>query len=408
MTRAPQLGKVLLYSHDSYGLGHLRRSLAIARRLLGEASPPQVVLASGSPVLDRVDRPERLITAQLPPVTKVGPEEYRPTDALISMSLVKQARSAVLRDITLRWRPDVLLVDHAPHGLKGELLPVFDAIRSRGLPTKVVLGLRDILDEPASVRSAWAEQGVYETLGDVYDQVMVYGERDLFDVVGAYGIPEPLASRVEFCGYVTSEVPSGRPATGRAPAVGGHVLGTVGGGGDGVEVLASTLEAARRADLPAVLCTGPLMSAADRAVLDQAVARYRRLGQKVRVLEHVQDLPALARDARCVVSRGGYNTLCELLALSVPVVVVPRVWPRREQLLRARAFTERGLVCLVDPRHDDLAGRVAAAVSGAMAGDAPARLPLDLGGARRAVAVLAETLGGERGTGAALDDRIPA
>lgn len=424
MTRAARLGKVLLYSHDSYGLGHLRRNLAVARHLLGERHPPQVVLASGSPVLDRVDRPERLVCAQLPPVTKIGPEEYRPLEANVSMSLVKQARSAVLRDVVLRWRPDVLLVDHAPHGLKGELLPVFETIESRMLATKVVLGLRDILDEPARVRATWVDQGVYETLAAVYDQVVVYGERDLFDVVDAYGIPEPLASRVEFCGYVTSE----QATPDRAADPAGYVLGTVGGGGDGVDVLVATLEAARRAGSPAVLCTGPLMSRADRLTLDRAVARFgSALG--VSVLEHVQDLPSLARGARCVVTRGGYNTLCELLAVSVPVVVVPRVWPRREQLLRARAFAGRGLVHVVDPRRGDLGERVAAAVvrasaggagtstggagtsaggGGTSAGGGRPRRPLDLGGARRVVEVLARTFADGCDAGAPLGSRIPA
>ncbi len=403
MIPAPQLGKVLLYSHDSYGLGHLRRSLAIARRLLDHPHAPQVVLASGSPVLDRVERPERLITAQLPPVTKVGPEEYRPVDSNVSMSLVRRARSAVLQDVALRWRPDVLLVDHAPHGLKGELLPVFDAITSRKLGTRVVLGLRDILDEPSAVRDAWEAQGVYETLGSVYDQVMVYGERDLFDVAGAYAIPEPLASRIEYCGYVTSDRPT---AAGRAPGCRGYVLGTVGGGGDGVDVLIATLEAAGRIGMPAVLCTGPLMAPDDRHLLHQAIDRYRHV--EASVLEHVQDLPALARGARCVVSRGGYNTLCELLALDIPVVVVPRVWPRKEQLLRARAFAERGLVQLVDPRQGDLAGRITASVAAAAARRSTARRPLDLTGAGRVVEVLARTVAGRGEAVRRLADRVPA
>ncbi len=124
-TEAP-LSRVLLYSHDTYGLGHLRRNLVLARQLLGGVRQPRVVLASGSPVSDQVSRPPGLVCVQLPPVVKTGDDEYRSVDPSLSISLVRRARSAVLSDIVARWKPDVFLVDHAPQGMKGELLPVFD------------------------------------------------------------------------------------------------------------------------------------------------------------------------------------------------------------------------------------------------------------------------------------------
>lgn len=126
--------RVLLYSHDTYGLGHLRRNLVIARQLLGAARPPQVVLASGSPVIDQVPRPPGLVCVQLPPVVKTGEDEYRSLEPSLTISLVRRARSAVLSDVVARWKPNVLLVDHAPQGMKGELLPIFDELPHREPP----------------------------------------------------------------------------------------------------------------------------------------------------------------------------------------------------------------------------------------------------------------------------------
>lgn len=384
MNRSGRLAKVLLYSHDSYGMGHLRRNLVIAGGLLSDSRPAQVVLASGSPVLHRVKRPQGLVCAQLPPIVKTGPDDYRPFGTDLPMSLVTRARSAVLCDIVRRWQPDVLLVDHAPQGAKGELLPVFDLIRTHSPHTAVMLGLRDILDEPARVRSAWSQQHVYETLESVYDQVVVYGERDVFDVVGAYAIPQPLASAIQFCGYVTGPgLHQIDPKGGAADR--GLVFGTIGGGGDGVEVLIATARGAVAAGRPALLCTGPLMSDIDRRTLDAALAGL----PGVQVVEQT-DVAAAARTAGCVVTRGGYNTLCELVPLGVPVVVVPRVWPRREQLLRAQAFAGRGLVHLVDPAREDLDGGVQRAVQDATSGrigQGPRR-PLDISGAHRVVDAL--------------------
>lgn len=388
MNSTRRLSEVLLYSHDTYGMGHLRRNLAIARQLL-RGDGTRVVLASGSPVLDRVVRPPGLVCVQLPPVVKTGPDEYRSFENTVSLSLIGRARSAVLSDIVTRWQPDVLLVDHAPHGMKGELLPVFDTIRSRSPQTKVVLGLRDILDEPTRVRATWKAEGIYDTLEAVYDRVLVYGDREVFDLGRSYGIPEPLASRIEYCGYVTGEGPNRAIRPDGLSADGGYVLGTVGGGGDGVDVLIATAHAAAMAGLEAVLCTGPLMSDSDHRLLDDLTVGL----PGVVVVEHLSDLAAVAAAARCVVSRGGYNTLCELLNLAAPTIVVPRVWPRREQLLRARAFADRGLVRLVEAHDDALIPAVSEAVADAIRSPGRARHELDLDGAQRVVASLTRAVG---------------
>ncbi len=395
------LSKVLLYSHDTYGLGHLRRNLVIARELLGADRPPRVVLASGSPVIDQVTRPGSLECVQLPPVVKTGADEYRSVDPHLGISLVRRARSAVLMDVVARWQPDVILVDHAPQGMKGELLPVFDQLAVRSPRTKVVLGLRDILDDPQRVRATWRADGVYDTLEEIYDRILVYGERDVFDLVDAYRIPARVASRVEYCGYVTGDRPgqSLRPR-GLSPD-GEYVLGTVGGGGDGVEVLVATAHVAARAGIGAVLCTGPLMSESDQRVLREATVS----APATVIVEHLQDMAAVASGARCVVSRGGYNSLCELVNLGVPTVVVPRAWPRREQLLRASAFAARGLVHLVEPGDDTLADRLTDAVTAATLPCHPILRALDLQGRLRVTSALAHIVvaGGQTRTGQHFD-----
>jgi predicted glycosyltransferase len=388
MSAGSAVRRVLLYSHDTYGLGHLRRNLVIARQLLAGPHPPRVVLASGSPVIDQVMRPDGLVCVQLPPVVKTGDDEYRPIDPAVAISLVRRARSAVLLDVIARWKPDVFLIDHAPQGMKGELLPVFDAIPLISPRTKVVLGLRDILDEPERVVEAWSADHVYETLESVYDRILVYGEQDLFDLGAAYRIPEPVASRLEYCGYVTGNTPvRSAEAPGGLPN-GEYVLGTVGGGGDGVEVLMATARAAAASDLGSVLCMGPLMSGQDRRQL-------RALASSVpgaAVVDHVRDLTGVATRARCVVSRGGYNSLCELVSMRVPTIVVPRAWPRREQLLRARTFASRGLVELIEDEGDDLVQRLAAAMSTARPPGPDAR-PLDFRGRERVAEVLDRVAG---------------
>lgn len=404
MSYPSNLSRVLLYSHDTYGLGHLRRNLAIARRLLDSSGGTRVVLASGSPVLDRVARPPGLVCVQLPPVVKTGVDEYRSSERNLSLSLVSRARSAVLSDIVARWQPDALLVDHAPQGMKGELLPVFDTVRLRSRETKVILGLRDILDDPARVQATWKAEGIYEILESVYDGVVVYGDRDVFDLALAYDIPEPLASCIEYCGYVTANRPQAPVRPAELSGDGRYLLGTVGGGGDGVEVLVATAHSAAERGLQSVLCTGPLMPAADRQILAETTKGISGIA----VVEHVADLAAVALGADCVVTRGGYNSLCELINLAVPTVVVPRMWPRREQLLRARAFAARGLVHVVEAPQETLIPAVTKAVSEAIGTRGGVRDELDCNGAQRVVRFLERTVSGARPIRRGSGHKVPA
>ncbi len=344
MNTRPSLQRLLLYSHDTYGLGHLRRNVLIAEDLLAHVPGLQVVLLSGSPVSARFPRPRNLTVVPLPPVVKTGVDEYAARDPRLPFSVVRRARTAIMADVARRFEPDVFLVDHAPQGMKGELLPVFDVLRRASPATRVVLGLRDVVDEPAAVRRAWAAHDVAATLADVYDRVAVYGSRDLVDV-RAYGIPAETLARTTYCGYLCRQpvAVARSPFPGWTPEM-RFVLGTDGGGGDGVGVLRSTLAAAERLGIASMLVTGPLMDAADRASLEADV-RASRGGH---LEEFIPGLEGVMAAASAIVTMGGYNSLMEAVPSGTPTIVVPRTWPRREQQIRARLFESRGLVRVVE------------------------------------------------------------
>jgi len=376
-----RLRRLLLYAHDTYGLGHLRRNLAIATHLLRTTEQLQIVLVSGSPVAARFPIPPGLSLVSLPPVVKVAPEEYASRDGQVSFGIVSRARAAIIADVARRFQPDALLVDHAPQGMKGELLPTFDVLRRHVPETRIVLGLRDVLDDPATVRRTWAAQGVLDTLEEVYHRILVYGSRDLLDVGTAYGIPARLRSRISYCGYVARGAEAlvpGVPGGGVDLPRGAYVLGTAGGGEDGVAVLRATLRAAAALDVECLLVTGPLMPEHIRSEL---AAEATSAGRS-RVVEFVTDLERVMAQASAIVTMGGYNTLCEAVVTGVPTVVVPRTWPRQEQAIRAAMFADRGLVRVVDP-GEGLEERLAISLGAAMRDGARSAMPIDLDGARR-------------------------
>src|SRR2546425_5434162 len=384
--------RILLYSHDTYGLGHLRRNTTIAHGLLQRTPDLEVTLLTGSPVADQWPFPDRVSVVRLPPVTKVGPEEYQPV-APRSMSAVRAERAGIIASTLLRLRPDVFLVDHAPLGMKGELVLALQMAREKLPSTRVVLGLRDILDASEVVRTAWEAQGLYATIENSYDQVLVYGSRELFDVAHEYGFPESLVRRTRFTGYIAKDrglepAVRGREAWSRARRAGDRrILLMAGGGGDAAPMLLAALDAWESLHHllfgEAVVVIGPLMSPTDRAAVERrahGVSNVQVIGSSTTVL-------SLVAAADLVVSMGGYNSVVEAITARKPLVICPRAAPRREQLMRAEIMAGLGLARVARLDGDgDAAARIADAMIAALkAGppSTPAWRTIDLTGAER-------------------------
>jgi len=333
--------RFLFYSHDGLGLGHVRRNIAIATALT-DAADVNVLLANGADEVDRLGVPKSVDVLKLPGVRKTAAEGYAGRHLTVPGSDVRQLRARLLEAAVEGFRPDVLVADKHPLGVNGELRPALDRLRELG--GRAVLGLRDILDDAVAVRRDWAVHDVQGAIAANHDLVLVYGREAVHDPIAAYGL-EAMRGRARYCGYVTmprrivDDLPPFPRRSGRRV-----VLGTPGGGEDGFALLAALLEASRGAPWDAVVVTGPQACEGDRRAL-AALAR----DVDATLVPFVPDLCAWFPDVGAVVCMGGYNTLTEAAAAGVPTVCVPRVMPRTEQLIRARAFERLGLLQCVEP-----------------------------------------------------------
>ena len=391
--------RILLYSHDTYGLGHLRRNTTIAHGLLQRTPDLEVTLLTGSPVAEQWPFPDGVSIVRLPPVTKVGPEEYQPVAAR-SMSAVRAERAGMIASTLLRLRPDVFLVDHAPLGMKGELRLALEMAREELPGTRVVLGLRDIVDEPEVVRATWSTQGVYQAMETAYHQIIVYGSRELFDAASEYDIPEAVRRRVQFSGYIAKDrgleqSVNGRKTWTQARRAGDRrVLVMGGGGGDAAPMLLAAIEAWESLRYllngEAVIVVGPLMAPADR----REVERRARQVAGIQVIHSSTTMLSLVAAADLVVSMGGYNSVVEAVAARKPLVICPRTAPRREQLMRAEIMAHLGLaqVARLDGEGDAAARIADAMVAALKAGPPPqcAWRAIDLRGTERVADLLLE------------------
>ncbi|CAH1668468.1 Glyco_tran_28_C domain-containing protein [Hyphomicrobiales bacterium] len=346
--RSPHAPRVLIYSHDTFGLGHIRRCRAIANALIASFPHISVIIVSGSSVVSSFQFGDGIDYVRIPGIEKQSDGRYEPHHLNLDLGDTLRLRTDIIRQTVQSFDPDVVIVDKEPLGLRGELKPSLDLLRRRG--ARIVLGLRDVLDDPDTLLDEWHRSGALEALDTVYDDIFVYGLEDVYQPLT--GLPEQhrFAEKIRYVGYLKRAVPSPMPPN-RYPRITKQpfILVTPGGGGDGAGVIdwvISAYEADPTIPLPALIVFGPFMSREKRKEFAERIAR----NPKLEGLGFEPRLELLMNRAHCVVAMGGYNTFCEILSFDKPALIVPRVKPRLEQAIRARRAGELGLIeMLCDP-----------------------------------------------------------
>ncbi|MEM5789144.1 MAG: glycosyltransferase [Syntrophobacteraceae bacterium] len=358
--RCPQPRRILLYSHDTFGLGHIRRCLAIARNL--RHCPANIIIITGSILAGRFKVPERIDFVRVPGMRKITNEEYLPVSMKLDPGEVLEIRKRIIQATAAAFLPDFFIVDKAPMGLKREVMDTLHWLREEYPQCKTVLGLRDIMDDPESTVEEWTSKGIYDVMRTLYDEIWVYGCSDFYDAVHEYRIPDDIASKTFFTGYIQRNVPSRDKilATRTSLKIGDNeklILVTTGGGGDGhyaIDAFLSAFDPAsgcKPQDIRGVVVTGPFVPEGRYQAI---AARCSALGFSCLKFHHNMERLIGAADA--VVSMGGYNTVCEIVSQRKPLLILPRTFPRREQIIRADMLCRKGYCDYLDP--GDLTPRI--------------------------------------------------
>ncbi|WP_422375582.1 glycosyltransferase family protein [Roseibium sp.] len=335
--------KILIYSHDSFGLGHLRRCRAIAQSLVGDFDTLSVLILSGSPIIGSFEFRSRVDFVRIPGVIKLRNGEYTPLSLHINIDQTLAIRSSIIEHTAKVFDPDIFIVDKEPLGLRGEVLPTLEALKETD--TRLVLGLRDVMDDPQILKEEWDRKNVYPALKDLYDEIWVYGPEDICDPLDGIDLPETVSDKLRYTGYLRRELPKSaldQPAPtpfDDEP----YILVTPGGGGDGVEMVDWVMrayEARQRPLFPALIVLGPFMPAAAAAQFSERAEHLR----DVEIIRFTPQIEPYLANATAIVGMGGYNTFCEILSFDKPTLMVPRVVPRREQAIRAERAEKSGLL----------------------------------------------------------------
>lgn len=382
--------RIACYSHDTVGLGHIRRNIAVATSLINAWPHADALMLTGNPEATSLWLPPRTDVVTLPTVAKDRAGRYRSRTLNASLDSVVAIRSAVIEAAVTTFAPDLLIVDKVPLGVAEELAPTLRRLRAE-VGTRIVLGLREILDDPVTAVAQWTASGATAAIEEFYDAVWIYGDQQVFDPVVEYGLPTAVADKAVFTGYLGTDRfvdPTAATKAGSSAPERPYVLCTVGGGQDGAALARMFARTPLPGSHDGVVVCGPFMAAGDRAAVRAAAAA----NPAMQIHDFVPDLHRLIAGATAVVSMAGYNSVCEILSCSRPALLVPRTSPRLEQLIRAQRLTELGatdLMPLDSLAVADLANWIDQAVD---RGPVAERAQIDLDGLGRLPAVAARLL----------------
>ena len=361
--------RVLLYSHDTFGLGHLRRARAIAHALAADDPAVAALIVTGSPIAGRFDFPDRVDHVRLPGVVKLSDGDYATQNLGLALDETVALRGALIEAADAAFRPDLVVVDKEATGFRNEMAGALAQARRRG--ARIVLGLRDVLDSPDFLVREWARKGHVDAIRRWFDELWIYGLPEIHRPLDGLGLGADVLARTVYTGYLRREPPDWPDGLGEEPPEGPFVLVTAGGGGDGaplVDWALSAYEADPTLAPRAVIVHGPFMPQERRAEFDRRAAA---LGGRVETIGFDSRIERLQADAVGIVAMGGYNTFCEILSRDKPAVIAPRTRPRLEQLIRAEAAERAGLVRMLHAPRDGAGPEAMARAIRGLADQAP-------------------------------------
>ncbi len=338
--------RILIYSHDTFGLGHLRRCRAIAHEIVDRYKGVSVLIISGSPVIGSYEFKARVDFIRIPGIIKLRNGEYTSLSLHIDLSETLAIREAIIRQTAEVFSPDLFIVDKEPLGLHGEMHNTLYDLKDRGVRT--VLGLRDVMDDEQALLDEWVKKQVFPNLDTLYDEIWVYGLREFHEPLKGLPLEPSVIGKTIYTGFLHRSTSNITPDDMLIPSP--YLLVTPGGGRDGRELVDLVFAAYDDTDkLPyhALIVLGPFMHAEDRDYLNQ-LAEDR---DDITVINFRPRIESLIVGAAGMITMGGYNTFCEILSFDKPSLLFPRVTPRTEQLIRCQRAAELGIVTFLDPEN---------------------------------------------------------
>jgi len=109
--------RVAMYSHDTMGLGHLRRNLLIAKTLVNSSLNANVLLINGTNIATSFAMPRGVDCLSLPGLGKGMDGRYKSRSLVLGLKEIISIREKIIFSAMDAYQPDVVIVTMFPEEL---------------------------------------------------------------------------------------------------------------------------------------------------------------------------------------------------------------------------------------------------------------------------------------------------
>ncbi|MEM1255510.1 MAG: glycosyltransferase [Cyanobacteria bacterium P01_H01_bin.21] len=336
---------LLFYCQHILGIGHLIRSMAIARGLTQDF---KVYFVNGGEIIQNFPIPDGVEVINLPAIkTDQNFRELQVPEGFADVESTLEYRRDLLLEVCDRIRPSAVMVELFPFGRRRfstELIPLLERAKNYG--AKTICSLRDIVVTKQD--QARHEAKVCKLMNRYFDQLLIHGDPKFLPLENSFSRVNDLTCEVHYTGYVVPDVD--REFTTKSEADPPMILASVGGGRFGHELLQCVAETSQFLEdkIPhhIQMFTGPFSpdEVYDRL---QAIAETR---SNLTVQRYTPDLLGYMAKADLSISMAGYNTTLNILQTGVRAMQLPFTGnDDQEQRLRSTRLENLGVVTVIDP-----------------------------------------------------------
>ncbi|MCB0265534.1 MAG: DUF2334 domain-containing protein [Calditrichaeota bacterium] len=382
---------VLFHCQHSMGMGHLVRSLTLAKTL---AKRFRVVLLNGGELPEGMTFPSELDVIHLPPIGQLIDHSLYSIDTEITLEQAQEIRLHQIMKIFNEIHPDVLFIELFPFGRKkfvNELLPLLEAANALGKNAPITAcSLRDIL--VGNRKDQEQHENRAALLANRYfDAVLSHADPDFAQLEETFQPQIPLKTPVFYTGFVLPKQEI-QPVDFSEIKISKTLVVSAGGGRFGYDIFrnAATIAPAlgEHFGLKVKIITGPFLP-------DDEFVALKKQSAEIANLEVIKFVPNLHKElcaARASISQCGYNTTMDLLQSKVPSLVIPfSEGEEDEQLIRAQRLAKLGQLQYLIPQNLTPESLFDAVKN--LLNFRPDSTPLNLNGAEKTGEILAQLIG---------------
>lgn len=191
--------KIFIHCQYVYGLGHLIRSLQLAKGLVNNF---EVYFFNGGEHVKGITIPESIYFIQLDALYKEEDNNFLSSvDESLTVDECLLNRGRVIEELVERICPDIIITEHFPFGFlfENEVMNLISKAKLVNSNVRIVCSVRDIIE---SRKGSDSDCKTVDLLNENYDLILIHGDKNLIPLQVSFPLLDDVKIRKVRTGYI--------------------------------------------------------------------------------------------------------------------------------------------------------------------------------------------------------------